>query len=327
MIRHLATLLAPALLATTALTKPVEVNSIAAVVEGNVITDNEVKFMLAPVVSQLITKYPRGGPELKKQFDEARDKVLEELIDRQIILSEFKRLGASIPSNAIEQEIDRQVRELYNGNKKRFQEELKKSRLTMSGYREMTREKMIVQAMRAQQFSDAPPPLPNEIQNEYNKIKGEFRDTSKDKITFRKIFIPASDPEAPLATPEMQLTLAEEVAAKISKGESFEELAKEHSRDAYSAQGGYQENIPRIDLSPEFASIVFDSDNGQVIGPLLDPRGFTIVKIIKKIPGPSPALSTVRPMVEERVRRNKTSQQYERWIETRRKRAMIKINN
>ena len=80
----------------------------------------------------------------------------------------------------------------------------------MPGYREMTREKMIVQSMRAQQFSDAPPPLPNEIQNEYNEIRETLRDTSKDKITFRKIFIPAVDPENPLATPETQLALAED---------------------------------------------------------------------------------------------------------------------
>ncbi|WP_411825356.1 peptidylprolyl isomerase [Luteolibacter sp. AS25] len=327
MIRHLAYFLTPALLATSALTKPVEVNSIAATVEGQVITSNEVNFMMAPVFAQLITKFPRGGPEFEKQFKESRNKVLEELVDRQIILSEFKRLGATIPAYAIDQEIDRQIRELYNGNKSRFQEELKKSRLTMPGYREMTREKMIVQAMRAEQFSDAPPPLPNEVQNEYNKVKTELRDTSKDKISFRKIFIPSMDPEAPLATPESQLTLSEDIAKQINNGADFEELAKTHSRDAFATEGGYQENVPRIDLSPEFASIVFDANIGQVIGPLLDPRGFTIVKIVGKNLGPSPSLSEVRPMIEERVRRNKTSKQYDRWMDTRRKRAMIKIND
>ncbi len=327
MIRHLVILLAPLVASTTAFSQAVEVNGIAAKVNGQVITKNEVSFMLAPVYAQLATQYPRRGPEFERQFKDARDKVLQELIDRQIILDEFKQLGASIRPNLIDEEIKRQMREMYNGNETKFREELKKSRLTMEGYRTMTQEKMVVQSMRAQQFADAPPPLPNEIQNEYNEIKTTLRDTSKDRITFRKIFIPAADPENPLATPETQLALAEDLATQINNGKDFEEIAKANSKDAFADMGGLQEDLPRTDLSAEFASIIFESPDGKVIGPLLDPRGFTIVKVISKNLGPAPPLATVREMVEERVRRKKTSEQYERWIKARRKRSMIELKN
>jgi len=325
MIRHLFFLLIPFLAADIACSQAVEVNGFAATVNGRVITKNEVSFMLAPIFAQLATQFPRRGPEFERQFMEAQQKVLQELIDRQIILDEFKAIGASIKPSVIEEEIKRQMRELYNGDEAKFREELKKSRLTMDGYRKLTEEKMVVQAMRANQFADAPPPLPNEIQNEYNEIKSTLRDTSKDKISFRKIFIPSQDPENPLATPETQLALAEDLANQISEGASFEELAKTHSKDAFSETGGLQENIPRTDLSPEFAAIIIEAPEGKVIGPLLDPRGFTIVKITGKDLGPSPGLGEVRPMIEERVRRKKTSAQYDRWMETRRKRAMIDI--
>ncbi len=325
MLRILTAILITLFSAEFAFAKAVEVNGIAAKVNGRVVTKNEVSFMLAPVFGQLATKFPRRGPEFDRQLKEAQEKVLQELIDRQIILDEFKKLGASIRPNLIDEEIDRQIRELYNGDEKKFREELKKSRLTMDGYREMTREKMVVQAMRAQQFSDAPPPLPNEIQKEYNSMRDEIRDTSKDKITFRKIFIPASDPGAPLSSPEDQLAIAEGLATKLNNGEDFATLAKQFSKDAFATEGGYQENVPRTDLSAEFASIVFDAEEGRLIGPLLDPRGFTIVKIVKKNLGPAPPLNKVRPMIESRVRRDKTSEQYERWIESRRKRAMIDI--
>jgi peptidyl-prolyl cis-trans isomerase SurA len=324
MIRNLAYLLAPLLIgALPAHSQAVEVNGIAAKVNGSVITKNEVAFMLSPIYAQLVTQFPRRGPEFDKQFNEAREKILQELIDRRIILDEFKQIGANIRPNLIDEEVKRQMRELYNGNEALFREELKKSRMTMDGYREMTREKMVVQAMRAQQFSDAPPPLPNEIQNEYNLVKSTLRDVTKDKISFRKIFIPATDPENPIATPEIQLALAEDIAKQAKEGKSFDELAKTYSKDAFAELGGLQENLPRTDLSPEFSAILFDSPEKQVIGPLLDPRGYTIVWVTAKIPGPEPGLAAVRPMIEERVRRNKTSAQYDRWIESRRKRAMI----
>jgi peptidyl-prolyl cis-trans isomerase SurA len=304
---------------------PVEVNGIAAKVNGRVITKNQVSFMLAPIYSQLATQFPRRGPEFEKQFNEAKEKVVQELVDRQIILAEFKQLGATIKPYLIDQEIKRQMRELYNGDDAKFREELKRSRLTMEGYREMTREKMVVQAMRAQQFSDAPPPLPNEIQKEYNEVKSTLRDVSKDVISFRKIFIPSSDPGNPVATPDTQLALAEDISKQLGEGKSFEDLARTYSKDAFSEQGGLQENVARTDLSPEFAAIIFDAPVGKTVGPLLDPQGFTIVQPVSIQFGPAPSLGEVREMIEERVRRKKTSAQYERWIESRRKRAMIDL--
>jgi peptidyl-prolyl cis-trans isomerase SurA len=305
---------------------PLEVNGIAAKVNGRVITKNEVSFMLAPIYSKLATEFPRRGAQFEAKFKEAKGSILQELIDRQIILDEFKQLGAFIKPHLIDEEIKRQMRELYNGDEAKFREELKRSRLTMEGYREMTREKIAVQSMRSQQFSDAPPPLPDEVQKEFNEVKRSLRDVTKDVITFQKIFIPSSDPQNPEVTPETQLTLAEDLSKQLEKGKDFTELAKIYSKDAYSEAGGLQENVARTDLSPEFASIVFEAPVGKVLGPLTDPLGFTLVKAIKIDFGPSPGLdSKIREMVEERVRRKKTSAQYDRWIATKRKRAMIDI--
>jgi peptidyl-prolyl cis-trans isomerase SurA len=306
---------------------PVEVNGIAAKVNGSVITKNQVSFMLAPIFAQLAAQYPRRGPLFETEFNKAKTGVIQELVDRQIILDEFKQLGANIKPHIIDEEVKRQMRELYNGDEVKFREELRRSRLTMDGYREMTREKMVVQAMRAQQFADAPPPLPNEIREEYNEIKNSLRDVTGDVISFRKIFIPAADPANPAATPETQLALAEDLAKQLAEGADFAELAKTYSKDAFSEQGGLQEDVPRTDLSPEFAAIIFDAPAGKVVGPLMDPQGFTLVLPTKITYGPVPPLDKVREMVEERVRRKKTSAQYERWIESRRKRAMIDIRN
>ncbi len=305
---------------------PIEVNGFAATVNGSVITKNEVSFMLSPVYAQLVTQFPRRGPQFEAKFKETRDNIMQELIDRQIILDEFKQMGAVIKPHVIDDEIKRQMRELYNGDEAKFREELKRSRLTMEGYREMTREKMVVQAMRQQKFADAPPPLPNEVQKEYNEIKSTLRDVTKDVITFRKIFIPASDPANPLATPDTQLALAEDIARQIAEGKDFAELAESYSKDAYAEDGGLQENVPRTDLSPEFAAIVFESPVDKIIGPLLDPLGFTIVMPIKIELGPAPPLNgEIRQMIEQQVTKKKTAVEYERWIEGLRKRAMIKI--
>ena len=303
-----------------------EVNGIAAKVNNTVITKSELNFRLAPIYAQLAAQFPRRGSEFERQMLDAREKLLQEMIDREIILYEFKQMekkGANLPEHVVDKEVKRQIQANFNGSEAKFDEELKRARMTRDGYREMTREQLIVQAMRAEHFSDAPPPLPGEIQKEYNEVKEKLRDTSKDVITFNKIFLPRIDADSPLATPETQLALAEKLAAEIKGGADVAELAKTNSRDAFAAEGGFQKDVPRTDLQPEFAAIIFASKDGDVVGPLEDPAGFTIVKITKIVQGPAPSLSEVREMIEDRVRTKKNAATYEKWIEKKRKSALI----
>ncbi len=306
----------------------VEVNRIAATVNARPITAKEVGVMLGPEVGRLMAEFPRRGPEFERQFEAAKKKVLDELVDRELIMSEFRKReqkGAKLPERVVDQEIDRQVRELYNGNTQKLRDELAKARMSMASYRELTREKMIVQAMRQEKFKDAPPPMPSEIQAEYQLAKDAMRDTSKDELDYRKIFIPRLDAANPLATPETQLALAESITEKLKTGADFAELAKEHSADAFASEGGLQTNVPRPDLSPEFAAILFKAEPGTVLGPLEDPAGFTIAKVEKIQKGPTPSLSEVKEVIDQRVRAKKTSERYEAWIKDLRRRAMIDI--
>jgi hypothetical protein len=89
------------------------------------------------------------------------------------------------------------------------------------------------------------PPLPDEIQKEYNKVKLSIRDTNGDKMTYEKIYIPAVDPQNKEATPDMQLALAEDVVKQLKSGANFAELAKKHSRDANALAPVLQEIAAR----------------------------------------------------------------------------------
>ncbi|GAA5483513.1 chaperone SurA [Haloferula sargassicola] len=305
-----------------------EVNRIAATVNGQSITAKEVGVMLGPEINRLMAEFPRRGPEFDRQLMAAKDKVLNELIDRELIMSEFRereQKGAKLPDRVVEQELQRQIRELYNGDKQKLIDELAKARMSMASYRELTREKMIVQAMRQEKFKDAPPPVPSEIQAEYQIAKDALRDTTKDVLDYRKIFIPRVDAANPLASPETQLAQAEMVTEKLKAGEDFAELAAKYSADAFAAEGGLQTNVPRTDLSPEFAAILFSAEPGKILGPLEDPVGFTIARVERIDKGPAPPLSEVKELIDQRVRAKKTSERYDEWIKGLRRHAMIDI--
>lgn len=302
---------------------PIEVNGIAATVNGRSVTKKEVSIMLAPIAAQLVAQFPRRGPEFEKQIVETHAKIVQELIDRELVLHEFNDKGGRLPPAAINEEVERQKRELYNGNQERFMEDLRRSNLSMTGFREMTHDKLVVQAMRASKFATVAPPLPAELLEEYNKIKLKLRDTNGDSLTYHKIYIPAIDERNPLVTPAQQLDLAEDIVKKLKAGADIAALAKAHSRDSQADKGGLNENVARTDLQPEFAALIMDPPEGTIIGPLTDPRGLTIVKVTEKKYGPVPPFADVKEQLEQRVSRQKNSERYERWIESLRKKAMI----
>ncbi|WPX39267.1 SurA N-terminal domain-containing protein [Akkermansia sp. N21116] len=300
------------------------VNRIAATVNGRPITSSEVSFRLMPIGAQLATQYPRQGAEFNRQLAAAKKAIINDLIDRELVLSEFDSKGAQLKDSYVDQEISRIIRENFNGNRDRFLESLRLSNMTIRNFREVTKRNMVVMAMRASKYDQDIPPTPDEINREYQETKMKFRDITKDHIQFKKIFIPMLGDEHD-STPDVQLKLAELVAQEIRSGKSsFEEMAKTYSKDGMAENGGVWPMKERSELSPEFAAIIFDTPENQLVGPLIEPTGFTIAVPLKKNLAPAPPLSKIKDEIDAQVRSKRSNERYKQWIERLRNKAIIK---
>ncbi len=305
------------------------VNRVAATVNGRPITSSEVRARLSPYMRELMVLYPQQGPRFTAELVKAKKQVLSELIDRELVLSEFESKGYMMPADQVEDEINRRILTQFNGDRAEFLNGLRKSGMTLSEYRESVRKEITVAAMRSSRYERDIPPTPDEIREEYNASKSDYRDITKDSIRYEKIYIPAMVEEDPTISPEQQFELAREVAQKIEKKQlSFAEAARTYSRDRYAEQGGTWPFIRREDLAVEFANVVFSLEKGKLMGPLMDQggSGFTIVRVLEKKLAPAPSLSRkdVKDMVDDAVRRKKSEKRYREWVERLRERAVIR---
>lgn len=300
------------------------VNRVAATVNGRPITTSELKARLAPYFRELIMLYPKQGPRFNAELVKAKKSVLQELIERELVLSDFETKGYQIKEDFIDDEISRRILVQFNGNRDAFLDNLRKSGMTSGEYRDSVKKEMQVSAMRSSRYERGIPPTPDEIQAEYDATKSDYRDISQDQICYDKIFIP-SVTEDGMSGPEQQYQLALEVKQSIEKGRiSFAEAAKKHSVDSHAQDGGRWPYISRKDLAVDFANIVFSAEQGKIIGPLLDPSGFTIVRTRGKKLAPAPPLSKVKEMVDDAVRRKQSETRYRQWVERLRSRAVIR---
>ncbi len=305
------------------------VNRVAATVNGRPITSSEVRARLAPYMRELMVLYPQQGPRFSAELVKAKKQVLAELIDRELVLSEFETRGYMIQDDQVEDEINRRILTQFNGDRAAFLDGLRKSGMSFSEYRDSVRKEITVSAMRASRYERDIPPTPDEIRAEYAASKSDFRDIMKDSICYEKIFIPAYSDEDPTVTDAQQFQLALSIAEKIEKKEmSFAEAARTYSRDSYAQEGGKWPFIKRQDLAVEFANVVFSMEEGKLMGPLMDQNGagFTIVRVLDKKLAPAPPLSRkeVKDQVDDAVRRKQSEKRYREWVERLRSRAVIR---
>ena len=79
------------------------IDKVVAVVNGEVITQREVMWLLLPLYEEYKQEYT--GKRLQDKMVEAEDKVLNQLIDDKLILSEAKRQGIEVTDKEIETKI------------------------------------------------------------------------------------------------------------------------------------------------------------------------------------------------------------------------------
>lgn len=166
-------------------------------------------------------------------------------------------MGGVIRDSLIDQEVNRTILTTFNGDRSAFLKNLSLSGMTIRAFREMTKKQLQVQIMRASKYDQEIPPTPEEIQQEYESTKEQYRDLTKDKIKFKKIFIPMLGDDS-ASTPEVQLNLAELIAKEIkSKNATFEEMAKRYSKDLYAEKAvtGPLRNAPRSPRNPPPSSL------------------------------------------------------------------------
>lgn len=118
-------------------------NGIAALVNGRVITKNQVAIMVAPELAKLEKRFPNRGGEFEKLSEAARKEALQQLIDQQKLIDQLNLPKVQFPPNAVEQEMKRVIRDDYGGDEMNLRGALKKSRMTVDGFREMLRDRLV----------------------------------------------------------------------------------------------------------------------------------------------------------------------------------------
>ena len=295
--------------------------TIVAVVDGNPIMSSEVRDTIKAQEQIIMYQFQNDPARMNKELAAIRASAVETLIDREILLAEFKKIGGVIKPMYVDDDINTIIRESFKGNRDAFVDELGKSGMSLKKFREMREKMVIMNVMRARNSGEHPPATPREVQDYYEKNVDKWREG--DQIKISTITIPKFTGEAG-STPEKQRKLAQDLRNKIVSGGDFAATAKAYSQDSHAETGGSWDWMAKTDLMPAIANAAMELKTGG-ISPIIDQESnYIIVSCDAKKLGTAPTLESKRPEIEKMINQEKSKANIDKWMETVRKKHVIK---
>ncbi|MBA2656726.1 MAG: peptidylprolyl isomerase [Tatlockia sp.] len=246
-------------------------DKVVAVVNDGVITASELDAQVELLKKQLQAKQMKLPAEnvLRKQ-------VLQHLIDVDLQLQLAKRNDITVDST----DLNDAITKIANTNHltlTQLREEISKQGLRWQDYRENIRKEILISRVQQKAITTDVTVSAQQVEDYLKTAKNE--DKTKQNFHIQNIVIPL--PEEPTTE---QLKKASEKAndlfAKIKRGDDFNRLAIAESSGEFALEGGDLGERNLAELPEVFAKQVVNMHVGQVVGPIRTGNGFQLIKLV-----------------------------------------------
>ncbi|MEO0271161.1 MAG: peptidylprolyl isomerase [candidate division WOR-3 bacterium] len=257
---------------------PVYSDRIIAIVDKKPILESELK--------EMVDFFKILKPEIEKEEEEnLRKKILEQLIENELILYEAKKdttikVTQEEVESFIENEIKRIKEELGDSI---FKEELKKEGLNEEKlrvkYREQVERNLYIQKYISKYIAPKINITPTELENFYKKYIDSIPELPEG-FELSHIFIAIRPSEKIIENARKR---ADEVFKELKSGSDFGYIALKYSDDkATAVNGGDIGFIQRGTFPPEIEEKIFSYKKGEIIEPIQGDLGFFIFQVVDK---------------------------------------------
>ncbi|HBM86414.1 MAG TPA: peptidylprolyl isomerase [Opitutae bacterium] len=292
-------------------------NGIAAIAEGEIITLEQLRKELEPIIPRLRVE-AKNEQEFAARIDQLSKEVLQNMIDRILIVKAAEEKGLLLPPSYIDQEYDEVITRDFGGDRGRFLDYLKAQGLTPREYRKNIYKRVVVNVMRQQNRKSESEISPERIQDFY--IKNKVRFYQEEAVHLRQIIL---TPMADEGTALLQQT-ATKIITELDGGANFGDLARKYSQDDMSRRGGDWGWIKRQDIRKELSSVAFDLRPGDYSQPVELGNTIFILYSEDKRDEMIQPVSMVREVIENVLVGEIARESQQRWLQDVREDAYVR---
>lgn len=258
----------------------------AAVVGGTKIPIEDVQEQLdrhvdSRAYEQLAAQGDAGA--IQREFEQGR---LTDLIRRVVLTRAAAEYDIEVTDSDVDQKIEEILAAQFDGQQNQLEEALTEQGLTEPQFREIMRDQILHETLRAEVTADVEP-SEEDVRAFYEENREEFRTTRSQHILVQ---------DRALAD---QLAARLQAASEAEAGDLFASLAREHSLDRRSRdQGGDLGYAPRGAFPEPYEAAVAELDPGEVSDPVRTEAGWHVARLVGRRIEP---LARVRDDIEMQV--------------------------
>ena len=306
-------------------------DGIAAVVNDKVITYLQINEQVGE--TEKLLRQNLDGEELFERLKEAKLNVLKALIDRELIIQDFKKSGGMIPDTFVNQRVDDEIRQRYGGDRMVFIKTLYERGETMAKFRDEIQDNAIVQYMRAKNVSQTVLVSPYQIEEYYQQNLRLFQQPEQIKIStivLRKAQFPSTrtGPDGKQITYDPQEEIAREILNKLDTGADFSDLAKSYSEGSNKDDGalGWVTQTGKLAIRSDLWPYIQSLEPGQHTDIIPTADGFYyIVQVEDRQKAAITPLDDVRKQIENTIQSQQSQLRQQEWLDGLRAKAYIKM--
>lgn len=321
------------------------VDGYAAMVNNHVILQSDVDMAAGPHVRnlartfearmremQLLQEDPPSEEEqreMMREFNEmtreARSQALDSLIERFLIVDEFKRQEGELPERMVQDQIQRIVEDRFEGNRSMLEDSLSQFQMTYEEFKEQTREDLIANLLRHQEVGKLPSVSPKEVLAFYeSRLEERYRQPEAVRLSGIALAQGETDEEK-----AAKRGLAEELRGQLLDGADFATLAREKSDGRNAEEGGDWGWRPLDDWLPELRRAIEQTPVGQIseiIETETDQGGwYYLLWVDARKEATVIPFEQVRDDLREELEEMKSQETYRAWIERLKKHHYLKV--
>ena len=292
-------------------------NGIAAIAEGEIVTFEQLRKSLDPIIPKLRLQ-AKNEAEFSQLIDQASKDILQNIIDRIIIVNEAYNQGIQIPPSYIDEEYESIIKTDFNGNRSQFLAYLKSIGQTQDEFREELKRNIIVSVMQSQNRKKQSQISPEKIEDFY--VKNKIRFYQPELIHLKQIILIPKSGE----TIESVLETASDIVSQLDAGKPIHLLANTYGDKTLNRTNGDWGWIKREDLRSELSQIAFDLDIGEYTKPIQLGDAVFILYAENIQEEKIQPISEVREIIEKSLRQEIAQESVNLWLEDLRSKAYIR---
>jgi len=291
------------------------INKLVAVVNDEVITQQDVDQMLAVLYAQFSQEYK--GDELLQRMEHAKKDILNQIIEDKLVLSKAKELGIKVTESEIDERLD-YIKKGFSSEEE-FYKTLETQGVTIANLKDRYRDQIMMKKLVDYEIRSKVSVLPSEISAYYEKHRSQFREGDKYKV--KNILIKAKDD----ISFELAKVEIDGVYNKLKEGASFDDLARQYSQGPNAEKGGDMGYIEKGQMLEALDSAIFKLKHGEFSEPVKSEIGYHIFKAEDIQYGKQASLEEVQKDIQMVLFQEKFKARIEEWLSGLKKKAYISI--